>query len=78
MRDLIKNIAAPKDTAIRYARVTRRISPTRAELTDDAGRALLADNSPGESYPVGCRVAVLDGRIIGVGKMYGTIKVYEV
>ena len=78
LRDMVKNITGKQDEAVRYGLVNRRISSTRVEVKDDAGRTFFADHNTGENYQIGQRVVVVNGRITGTSRTVSNIKTYEV
>jgi len=75
-RQALKNIFRPEATRTGYARIVRRLSSTRYEVEDGAGRKRFVEAT--DFYPAGVSVIVQDGRIIGSGTAAGKHRTYEV
>jgi len=78
MREALENIFKPQVTVTSFVTVIERLSPTRYEVTDIAGRTQTAETGEDEFYPPGVRVVVQNGRIIGLGHRAGNHRIYEV
>jgi len=76
MKEALQNIFGSRETITSYATVSARISSTRYEVTDIAGRVSYAEAT--DFYPIGVSVVIQDGRIVGPGTRAGKHRIYEV
>lgn len=75
MKDVLKNIFEDRGTRTRYLKISKRLSATRYELTDDADRIHYAEST--DFYPPGTNVIVQNDIIIRPRGRSDKPKVYE-
>jgi hypothetical protein len=76
MKKALNNIFAESSPRTSYGTISRRLSGTKYELRDSAGRIRYAEST--DYYPAGAEVVVQDGRIVSQGRAAGKPKIYEV
>lgn len=76
MKKVLENLFTEKGPTTIYRTIKRRISSTRYEVSDSAGRLSFVESSA--FYPPETNVMIQDGKIIGLGSRAGTLKEYEV
>jgi len=76
MKNALKNLFAEPQPTTQYLSVASRLSASRYQLVDDAGRISYAEST--DFYPAGTAVIVRAGAIVGPGIRAGKPKIYEV
>lgn len=76
MKSVLKKLFIDPPPTTLFLSVDRRISTSRYQLVDDAGRISFADST--DFYPPGTAVIVRSGAIVEAGSRAGKPKTYEV
>ncbi len=78
MKDVLKRMFEPPDDITTLLEVVKRLSATRYEVKDHAGRKSAVTVGKNEIYAKGQTVMVVNGRIDNTAKPVGKHKIYEV